>query len=564
MMAGLEREAGARGLRQRLRRFSNLSAALHNRDIRRLELVWGLAIAVEWAHFVALGVFAYDHGGASFVGLAGLVRLLPAGVLTPFASSLGDRMRRERMLLVLLVVESAALVGSGAAALADQRMLVLLLAAVIGVTSTLVRPAVESILPSLAHTPTELVASNGASSTFEGLGALGGPLIVGVTIGFIGAGGVFIAAGATLLGAVAVLATVNVPPPVNVGLHGSGLEGGRTAGIAGTIRTSLAGLHHVARDRWARVFMGLAGAQCFVRGCMNVLLVVAAFSLLHAGSSGVGYLNAALGVGGLAGAFGATMLSTKRLAAWFGAAIALWGIPIALLAPLSWIVPAMLCLVVVGAANAVEDVSLLTLLQRSCPYELLASVLGVLWGLAMTAVALGSIAAPAIDTALGARGALLAVGLILPVLALATSRFFSRADAALRPVEGLELVGGVPMFAPLSLVVKERVAAALVPVPVAAGKTVIRTGEPGDRFYIVKTGQFVIERGGVPVASAGRGDYFGEVALVKGVARTASVRADGDSSLYALGREAFVDAISGHPTAIAEAHRIAAERGPGS
>jgi MFS family permease len=520
---------------------------MHNGDIGRLELVWGLAIGAEWAHFVALGVFAYAHGGASFVGLAGLVRLLPAGVLTPFASSLGDRMRRERMLLGLLVLESVALVGSGAAALADQRLAVLLLAAVIGVTSTLVRPAVQSILPTLARSPTELVASNGASSTFEGLGALGGPLIVGATIGFVGAGGVFMAAGATLLGAVAILAAVNVP---------------RQVCVVGTNGASLAGLGHVARGPWARLLIGLAGAQCFVRGCLNVLLVVAAFSLLHAGSSGVGYLNAALGVGGLVGAFGATMLSTNRLAVSFGVAIAFWGLPIASLAPLSCLAPAMLCLVVVGAANAVEDVGLLTLLQRCCPHELLTSVLGVLWGLAMTAVAVGSIVAPAIDAAFGARTALLLVGLILPVLALASSRFLSRADAALRPVEGLELVDAIPMFDPLSLVVKERLAAALVPVPVTAKETIIRAGEPGDRFYIVQAGNFVIERRGTPVASAKRGDYFGEVALVQDVPRTASVRAECDSTLYALGREAFVTAITGHPTAIAEARRIAAERGP--
>jgi hypothetical protein len=224
----------------------------------------------------------------------------------------------------------------------------------------------------------------------------------------------------------------------------------------------------------------------------------------------------------------------------------------------------MLCLVVVGTANAVEDVSLFTLIQRSCPHELLASVLGALWGLDMMAVALGSIAAPAIDAAFGARAALLLVGLILPVLALVSSRSLSRTDKTLRPVEGLDLVVAIPMFAPLSLVVKERLAASLEGVPVAAKETIIRTGQPGDRFYIVKTGQFVIERGGVPVASAERGDYFGEVALVQGVPRTASVRAECDSTLYALGRDAFVAAITGHPTATAEARRIAAERGPGS
>ena len=303
--------------------------------------------------------------------------------------------------------------------------------------------------------------------------------------------------------------------------------------------------------------------QCFVRGCLNVLVVVAAFHVLDAGSSGVGFLNAALGIGGLVGALGAASLSNRRLALSFGLAIAFWGAPIALLAPLSALGPAMLCLVVVGAANAVEDVGLVTMLQRSCPHELLSSVLGVLWGLAMTSVAIGSVVVPMAEAALGTRLTLLIVGLILPALALLSRRPLSRIDATLLPVEGLDLLAAVPMFAPLSVAVKERVAGSLAPLSVVAGETVVRTGEYGDRFYIVRTGCFAIERDGARVASAQAGDYFGEVALLHDVRRTATVRAETPSTLYALGREAFVAAITGHPAAAAEAYRVAAERRPG-
>ena len=174
-MGGAEATTCAGLLARPRQSLSSLSSALHNRDIRRVELAWALAIGVEWAHFVALGVFAYDHGGASSVGLAGLVRLLPAGAIAPFAASIGDRVRRERLLLAFLVLEALALVRSGLAAFVDDRLTVFVLAAVVGATSTLVRPAVQSILPSVARTSTELVASNGATATFEGLGALGGP-----------------------------------------------------------------------------------------------------------------------------------------------------------------------------------------------------------------------------------------------------------------------------------------------------------------------------------------------------------------------------------------------------
>src|SRR5919204_6823216 len=83
---------------------SALGTAVRNENVRRVELAWGRSIAAEWAHFVALGVFAYNAGGATGVGIAGLVRLLPAAAVAPFAASLGDRFRRERFLLALALV----------------------------------------------------------------------------------------------------------------------------------------------------------------------------------------------------------------------------------------------------------------------------------------------------------------------------------------------------------------------------------------------------------------------------------------------------------------------------
>jgi hypothetical protein len=167
---------------------SALAAAARNENLRRVELAWGAAIAAEWAHFVALGVFAYQRGGTSAVGVAGLARLLPAAAVAPFAASLGDRFRRERFLPALALVGSAALAASGAAALAGDRVLVFLFAGLFGVAATLFRPALQALLPSLARTPQELIASNGATSTVESLGALAGPLLAGLLVAFADVG----------------------------------------------------------------------------------------------------------------------------------------------------------------------------------------------------------------------------------------------------------------------------------------------------------------------------------------------------------------------------------------
>jgi MFS family permease len=322
----------------------------------------------------------------------------------------------------------------------------------------------------------------------------------------------------------------------------------------------LAGLRAVVQTPRPRLLIGLVAAQCFVRGCLNVLIVVAVFRVLHVGAGAVGYLTAAIGVGGLLGAFAAMALEGRRLAVPFGLALVFWGAPIALIAPRPYFVAALFLLAIVGAANSVEDVAVFTLLQRIVPDLLLARVLGVLWGLAMGAVAVGSIAAPAIVAGIGARSAFVVIGSILPLLTFSTYRRLVEIDRTLVvPTAELELIEEVPMFAPLSLAAKERLATKLSPVAVVPGELVIRAGDIGDRFYIVAGGELAIDANGAH-SSARAGDYFGEIALLRDVPRTATVEAVTDSELYALEREDFLATISGHPAAQTAARAVADAR----
>jgi len=221
---------------------------------------------------------------------------------------------------------------------------------------------------------------------------------------------------------------------------------------------------------------------------------------------------------------------------------------------------ALILLAVVGAANSIEDVAAFTLLQRIVPDDVLTRVLGVLWGLAMGGVALGSIVAPAVVSLVGPRAALVAVGAILPVLALLAWRRLVEVDRSTPgPAAELAVIHSVPMFAPLSLAAKEHLAATLIPVSVSAGDVVIRAGDRGDRFYIVADGQLEVLAEGLHV-TARAGEHFGEIALLRDVPRTATVRAVVDSRLYALEREDFLAAVTGHSDVGAAGEAIAAER----
>ena len=527
-----------------------LGAAVRNPDIRRVQLAWGAAIVAEWAHFVAFGVFAYEQGGASAVGIAGLVRLLPGAVVAPFAASLGDRFPRERFLLLTTLVGAVALGGSAAAFFAGADVLVFVFAALLGLAVTLIRPALLALLPSLARTPEELIASNGATSTVESLGTLLGPLLAGLLVSVADAGLVFaVGAGALLLAAL-LLSRVRVEGRVGVG---------SAADEGGAQRVLAAGFSTIARTPKARLLVLLIVAQTFVRGALNVLIVVGAFRVLDAGAEGVGYMTAAIGVGGLIGAIGAMMLEGRRLAVPFGIALVFWGLPLTLVGPWPELAVAIVLLAVVGAANSVEDVAAFTLLQRLVPDQLLTRVLGVVWSLAMAGVALGSIAAPVVVEAIGPRAAFVAVGFVLPLMTLATYRRLMEIDRTVAPAPELGLIQQVPMFAPLSIAVKERVAANLVPRSVHAGELVIRAGEAGDRFYIVEDGELEISGEGLS-ATARRGDYFGEIALLRDVPRTANVQALVDSRLYGLQREDFLAAVTGHQAARAAGDAVADER----
>jgi hypothetical protein len=193
------------------------------------------------------------------------------------------------------------------------------------------------------------------------------------------------------------------------------------------------------------------------------------------------------------------------------------------------------------------------------PDHVLMRVLGVTWGLVMGAVAVGSVVTPAIVAGVGPRAAFVVAGSLLPLFVALSWRGLAAIDRAAVARPELAVVDRVPIFAPLSVAAKEHLAARLVAVPVARGEVVIRSGEVGDRFYVVDRGELDVEAGGTHSRS-GPGDFFGEVALLRDVPRTATVRATEPSRLYALDRDDFLVAVTGHSGVHAAGHTVADER----
>jgi Cyclic nucleotide-binding domain/Major Facilitator Superfamily len=517
-----------------------LRGVLATAGIRRLLTAWFCGVSAEYGALVGVSVYAFAHGGASAVALFGVLRMLPALVLTPVVTSVADRVPRERLLLSTLSVRTAALALVCAAILAELPLLVVLLLA--GVESAFLgvhRPAQNALLPWLAHTPEELTAANVLSSLLEGTAVFVGPLIVGVALAVSGSALALGAAATLMLGSVVALARLRVA--------GQQAPAGSGRGpLRQVIDDLVGGVRAYPATPGTSTLLGLAFVQTLVRGALTVIVVILAVDVLRIGEPGVGWLNAALGLGGLAGGFLAVRLVRGRwLARWGALGVAAWGLPLIPFVVVDSIPTALGLFALIGVANAVLDVAVFTALQRALPPAAIGRGLGVLETVALVGIGLGAAVAPAALTVTDVQGVLLGAGLLLVGGATAGWRATAILDRSL-PVPGLDvsLLRGLPMFAPLPLVTVEYLATRLHETAFDDGAVVIREGEPGALFYIIVDGEAVASVQGRSLRTMGPGEGFGEIALLRDVPRTATVVARGRLQTVTLHRMDFLAALS--------------------
>ena len=251
------------------------------------------------------------------------------------------------------------------------------------------------------------------------------------------------------------------------------------------------------------------------------------------------------------------------MAADFGIGVLLWGLPVALAAVWTNLAFAIVLFATIGIGNTLVDVAGMTLMQRSASEDVLGRVFGVLESLILTSLAIGALVTPALISLLGARGSLIAIGAFLPALLVVSWPTLQAIDREARiPVEPLELLRTLPLFAPLPQTLLERLAGAVTEVRVPALAEAVTQGAVGDRFYVVRSGRAAVEVDGVETGSLGPGDFFGEIALLRDVPRTATVRARDELVLYALERDDFLAAVTGYAPSRAAAESIVAARLP--
>jgi MFS family permease len=528
-----------------------LRQALSNAGIRRLEVSWALGVAADTGLLVVLLVVVYLRDGVVAAGILGAVRMVPAVLSGMLSGAILERFRGERVLVVIAMIR-AATAGLCAVVIATGApdWALYALAAIAAAAGAPVRPTQATLMPAVARSPAELVAANMAWSTGEGLASMVGPFVAGLLV----AGGR--PELAALVAAVAFLAA-------GVSVARLRFEQARDAtggaGAAGGGLRLLDGIRALRRRPVVGWSMLAVFTQVMTRSLLAPLTVVAAIELLGMGEAGVGSLNAALGLGGLVGAvFAVSLTRTDQLIRTQATALAYWGLPIALIGLLPFPALALGAMVVIGVANAVFDVALFTIFQRGTANEERAPVFSVFEGIVGLGAVTGSLLAPVLLGELGTRGALAVTGAILPIVALVIYNRIGRNDR-LSVVEEptLHLLREVPAFAELPLTAFERLSGGMEPLAFEPGETVMREGDPGDRFVVIESGEVEVTADGRPMGRLGRGAGLGEIALLRRSPRTATVTALTPVTAYAIPGSCFIAAVSG-PAAAVVTERIAA------
>jgi MFS family permease len=545
---------------------------LSNRPLMRLllgEFVSGIG---DWLYIVAIFVVIYrESGDAALVGAFGGIRLLPYVFLSVPAGIVADRFDRRMVLLVSDLYRGSLMVLMAILVATHGPTLLLAALAILAASgSAFFYPAMGAYLPALARDERQLGPANSAWASIQNFSFIVGPAIAGIVlvvgsvlIAFIlnALSFIFIAvilwslppsrAGQAVATTTATEAPTNPPAPVPVPV-----PEGTTTPATPAITPALAqppGTKPARAEPPLRIrpLVGLTVVQLmagFLGGGLQVITVILAIDVLKAGEQANGYLNAAIGVGGLIGGIGAGALVLRRrlgMPLLIGAIVT--GVGTIALGAATTLPVALVAIGVLAAGALIIDVVATTVFQRLVPDQLRGRGVGILMAVSTLTGAAGAFLLPVFLTTFGPFEALGAAGIATIVFTIVgLAMIGTAADRAPTPYEAtIARVITLPLFAGIPASRVEAALRRVVEVPVTAGEPVVRQGDPADRFYIIESGSFTVTQAGpsgepVVLRQLGPDAVFGELGLLNQTPRTATVTASTDGLLLALDRDDFL------------------------
>lgn len=529
---------------------SSFRSALRHRDYRWLASAFVVSNIGSWAYNVALMVWVFDStGSAAWAGAVSLARFVPALLFSAYGGVLAERFERRNLIVVLNLTSAATHVLMALVVAANGPIVLALVLAALGtIQGTIYEPGVIALTPEIVGEP-DLAAANSLNSLIDNSAIIAGPAIGALLLVWFDPSVTLLINAATFLyaaGATRMVRTRSQPSDVT--------EGGQK----GPTAQMTVGLKALAGSRTARLLAGFSVLASFYYGTDTVLLVVLSEENLGTGAEGFGYLLTALGVGGIVASPLVNRLGNSgRLGTVIAVGMIVYTLPTALMAMVSDPSVAFGLQVVRGAGTLVVDVLALTAMQRTLPPNLVARVYGVFMALVLAAISLGAIVTPILLSLFGLTGTLLIYGVGTPLVVLIGYPRLRHVDrlARQRLVElqpKLRALEASPIFAALGRANLEHLAAAATDVNVPIETLIVRQGDPADAMYVIEEGAVAVTVTGEdghphPVAELAAGDYFGEIALLDSVPRTATVRAVEDCRLFKIDRDTFLSAVGHQP-----------------
>jgi MFS family permease len=505
----------------------------------------------DWLYLVALFVVVYKSGASPLVlGIVGAARIVPYILLSVPAGIAADRYDRRLILIGTDLARGVIMFGLTALALVEGSILaIVILSLVAACFSAFFSPAIGSLIPNLVRDEQELGPANAAWSSLDNLAFIIGPAVAAILIGLGNIPIAFFLNGVTFLVVAAVLWRL---PKVERRPERAASAGAGEAVPADEATPSF-------REAVRPAMRSLSGlgiinlVDGFVSGGLAVLTVVIAFEVLGTGDSGTGWLNAAIGLGGLLGALLAGPITMgRRLEVPLAVGGVTLGVGIILVGQSTVLLAALAAMAVATAGMLLLEVVATTIFQREVPDSIRGRGIGAMDTLTVSAYALGAFLAPVLAAAFDPVVVLLGFGVLMVGATVVGTLLVGQSSAA-KADPAADRFMALDIFSGLSPASLEQAARHLERRRVPAGEVVVRQGDPADSFFFIVDGAFdvtqVKDPGGAPrfLRSLGPDDAFGEIGLLGQTPRTATVAASVDGTVLALDGERFLALVGSGP-----------------
>lgn len=505
----------------------------------------------DWLYLVALFVVVYKSGASPLVlGIVGAARIVPYILLSVPAGIAADRYDRRLILIGTDLARGVIMFGLTALALVEGSILaIVILSLVAACFSAFFSPAIGSLIPNLVRDEQELGPANAAWSSLDNLAFIIGPAVAAILIGLGNIPIAFFLNGVTFLVVAAVL--WRLPKVERRPERAASTSAGEPVPAIEATPSFREAVRPAARSLSGLGIINLVDG--FVSGGLAVLTVVIAFEVLGTGDSGTGWLNAAIGLGGLLGALLAGPITMgRRLEVPLAVGGVTLGVGIILVGQSTVLLAALAAMAVATAGMLLLEVVATTIFQREVPDSIRGRGIGAMDTLTVSAYALGAFLAPVLAAAFDPVVVLLGFGVLMVGATVVGTLLVGQSSAA-KADPAADRFMALDIFSGLSPASLEQAARHLERRRIPAGEVVVRQGDPADSFFFIVDGAFdvtqVKDPGGAPrfLRSLGPDDAFGEIGLLGRTPRTATVAASVDGTVLALDGERFLALVGSGP-----------------